>query len=341
MKSVIIDRFREVKNRILFYLEAIKEAQDINDTRIVSLIVERADDQCKQLAGIASVIDQNAAEVKELLEYVRPSNEPYRYSQEASEYRLENPEIALAQYMRTFLPVRTALDVGANKGHVSELLLSAGYLVYAFEPNRDAFAALNARFEGRPDFQAFPLAISDCDGEMTLFTAHEEGSGPRLDADKTVYSSLVQHPTPTNMNLLPAYSVAVKSLGSMITTKDIPDQIGLLKVDTEGHDLAVLRGLSNGLAHMVIAEFWDTEHFFSDGKVGTIDTLVAEMRSRGYLWHIVVFRSFKLNKPRFYCNLDQSVRGSWGNVVFFRDIALFREAFTWCRSNMAHNETFL
>ena len=82
---------------------------------------------------------------------------------------------------------------------------------------------------------------------------------------------------------------------------------------------------------IVCAEYWDTEiPFGRSGLLYTFESLVAEMKNRGYAWHVVLYRIWGQNQTAYYCNHHRSVPHSWGNVVFFRDHDLFAKAQDWC-----------
>ncbi len=62
----------------------------------------------------------------------------------------------------------------------------------------------------------------------------------------------------------------------------------------------------------------------------TLESLVGEMRQRGYLWQIVLYRIWGRNQTAYYSNHPKSVPNSWGNVVFFMDYGVFTQAQSWC-----------
>jgi hypothetical protein len=114
----------------------------------------------------------------------------------------------------------------------------------------------------------------------------------------------------------------------------VPSEVGLIKIDTEGNDLQVIRGMGACSSRVLMAEFWDSKMVFGrSGAMYRLSDLVGEVRSHGYLWHIIIYRSN--NKPiSYYCNQDQSVAESWGNVICFKDKEIFEEARQWCSAVM-------
>ncbi len=233
-------------------------------------------------------------------------------------------------YLHGFLPVVTAIDVGANRGDISLQLLAVGYTVYAFEPYPPLFEELQKRLGSRAGCSVYDLALGTADTSMKLHIA-EDMSANRGYGDVSVLNSLVLHSMPSDLRFVRSVDVAVRSLGSLASEGKIPSDIGLLKVDTEGYDLAVLQGMDDLRPHVVFAEFWASDFVFGrQGASNQLEQLVKEMRARGYNWHLVLYRLSGSDQVSFYCNDEHSVSDSWGNVCFFRDHQLFMHAHEWC-----------
>jgi FkbM family methyltransferase len=209
-------------------------------------------------------------------------------------------------------------------------LLKAGYEVYAFEPQPEVYDDLVRRLGNRNGFHAFQLALGSQDAEMPLHLATD------LSADKTFgdasgYSSLTQHSMPADLPFTSLRTVTVKTLAGLHNAGTLPQDIGLVKIDTEGYDLEVVRGMGEYRYPVVAAEFWDSEiPFGGSGQLYTLESLVGEMRRRDYFWHIVLYRIWGQNQSGFYCNHDKSIPKAWGNIVFFRDYPIFAQAQSWC-----------
>jgi FkbM family methyltransferase len=249
---------------------------------------------------------------------------------ETGEYGLTNPETGLFSFLYSYLPDRGALDIGANHGSVSELLLKAGFEVYAFEPQPEVYDKLVRRLGNSKGFHAFPLALGSRDGEMPLHLATDVSAGKTYE-DASVYSSLKRHPMPADLPFTEARTVMVRTLAGLHGTGTLPQDIGLVKIDTEGYDLEVVRGMGERRYPVVAAEFWDSEiPFGGSDQLYTLDSLVGEMRRRDYCWHIVLYRIWGQNQSGFYCNRDKSIPKTWGNVIFFRDYGIFAQAQSWC-----------
>jgi hypothetical protein len=125
--------------------------------------------------------------------------------------------------------------------------------------------------------------------------------------------------------------VTVRSLASLHGSSHLPPDIGLVKIDTEGFDLEVIRGMGPQRYPVVVAEYWDEAMpFGGSNATNALDALVKEMKRRDYAWYIVFYRVWGQTGTSFYCNHDRSVAYAWGNVFFFREHAIFAEALKWC-----------
>jgi FkbM family methyltransferase len=340
--------------------ERISDLVASKGEEIVDLLDGKTESLGKELLGITRSLDDHSRymgkqlkSVKEaidridsvLQQYVMPTHDQYSYSPETSAYRLKNPEFALVQHLRSFLPSRNALDIGANNGNVSEIFLSAGFRVFAFEPGKEPFQQLSDRFMGNADFKAFPFAVGSDDGTRQMFAIEVAPEAAHLwDKNLSLYSTVSKHPLPDKLRYTTMAEVPVRSLKSLHQAAQIPVDIGIVKIDTEGGDIDVIKGMGAVYYPCVITEFWDAKHPFSANTAGLLHQTVIEMRRRGYNWHIVVYRLVDENnaasEPRFYANINQSPEHAIGNVIFFKEHALFIEAYNWCRANVKPNEMF-
>jgi FkbM family methyltransferase len=249
---------------------------------------------------------------------------------ETSDYGLVNPEVGLICYLYSYLPSRRVIDVGAHTGEVSETLMKAGYEVYAFEPNPSVYQELIGRLGDCGGFHPFPFAIGSRKGEMSLHLATDL-SGSNVYGDVTLLSSLTKHSMPDDLRFGESIPVSTRTLADLHQAATLPGDICLLKIDTEGFDLEVIRGMGEHRYPVVAAEFWDTEiPFGKSGLPYTFDELVAEMKGYGYPWHVVLYRIWGRNRTAYYCDHPRAVPHSWGNVFFFRDYDTFAQAQKWC-----------
>jgi FkbM family methyltransferase len=141
------------------------------------------------------------------------------------------------------------IDVGANFGWHSFWHLAAGHDVIAFEPNpncHDYFRRVCA-LNGWPAEVLRPMAVGAAQGTVELhFPPGREWLG-------TVQPAKVRHADPSSWSHQPVPIVSLDALALADTAAWI-----VLKIDTEGNELDVLRGASGLLAkcRAVLFESW-------------------------------------------------------------------------------------
>lgn len=243
-------------------------------------------------------------------------------------------DIELMVYLYSYLPHRLAIDVGANRGDVSERLLQAGFEVYAFEPFPPVLERLQERLANNPNFHSLPYALGATDETRDLHVAADLTENQIYD-DPTFYSSLACHSLAEGLVFKESIPVIVKTLAGLHDTGEVPSQVGLVKIDTEGFDLEVIKGMGDFRYPVVVAEFWDPSFpFAQSGAMNYLKDMVPAMRQRGYAWHVIIYRTWGSHDISYYCNSDYSFEKSWGNVFFFRDQPVFSEALKWCNATM-------
>jgi FkbM family methyltransferase len=327
----------------LFEIESILHSLVANGTTIPDALSQMLTIVQQVQARSEQSLDTLTAEIRELRREVRTLNlavvernagtskSKQAYLKTSDGFATQNPEICLLEYLYSFLTDTNAIDVGAHVGRVSERFLKTGYTVHAFEPHVPSFKALLKELGGNGKFHAFNFAIGSTDGTMDLHIASDLSGVNKW--DPTLYNSLIERPLLQDLQFTQTVPVQMRSLESLRRAGEIPDAAGLLKIDTEGFDLEVLRGMGEGCFSVVMAEFWDSAHpFGSVAKSGLAD-LVTEMKSKGYDWHIVIYH---LDEDiSYYCNRDQTIPMSWGNVIFFRDQPVFAKGLRWCEEVLA------
>ncbi|AMV31834.1 hypothetical protein VN12_06915 [Pirellula sp. SH-Sr6A] len=130
---------------------------------------------------------------------------------------------------------KIVLDVGGNVGDWTGELLSrsAPEMVYVFEPSRFNQAKLSERFKLKPNVSILPFALSDTDGLGKLFS-DAPGSGLASLHHRDLSSHGLSHDELEEVNLL--------SFASFLKHYSI-DNIDVLKLDIEGHELSVLQSI--------------------------------------------------------------------------------------------------
>jgi hypothetical protein len=119
----------------------------------------------------------------------------------------------------------------------------------------------------------------------------------------------------------PSIQVSTVSLDDLVRRAEIPACVGFLKIDTEGHDLAVLEGAGALTCDAISVEFWGDAHPLGKSP-SSVDAMIALLRRRGYECYLALCHAGDAVVAR-YSTLDDVAPDSWGNIVFVKDEALY------------------
>ncbi|TRU28308.1 MAG: FkbM family methyltransferase [Microcystis aeruginosa Ma_QC_B_20070730_S2] len=279
-------------------------------------------------------IQENLHQISEDNRQIFEDIHSQKYKVITDQQYFQDLDIELMTYLYSYLPHRLAVDIGANRGDVSSRLLQAGYQVYAFEPFPAVIDKLKNRLGDHPNFRLFPFALGSENQTQELHIATDE-TPDNTYQDASFYSSLTKHSLSEGLVFTDTISVTVKTLASLHDAEELPKDIGLVKIDTEGFDLEVIKGMGNYRYPVVVAEFWDQNFPFGrSGAMNQLPDLVNAMKARDYHWHLVIYRIWGSSDVSYYCNSAYSLDNSWGNVFFFQDYHVFHQALLWSASVM-------
>lgn len=177
------------------------------------------------------------------------------------------------------VPVGTVLDVGILTGTAPLIETLPDVPHHLFEPVDLHFDQINKNYR-KLTAKLHHVALSDEDGEIYLArrAIHRDG--------RITHSEIVDHPVTTEdfADLVDCKSVPRRRLDSIAREENWPDNC-LLKIDVDGHEIAVLEGAQDTLRKTSIAVIeaplnrTQLPHFFERSEY---------MRSRGfYLMDIV------------------------------------------------------
>jgi FkbM family methyltransferase len=132
------------------------------------------------------------------------------------------------------------LDVGANRGQYARLVKAAHpeATVFSFEPHPASFADL-ARVADELGITAINAACGAVEGSTTLFD-YADGGG-------TEHASVVPGVIEAHGGDAERHEVRMLALDAFCAARQI-HAIDLLKIDVEGHELAVIEGASRLIA---------------------------------------------------------------------------------------------
>lgn len=241
--------------------------------------------------------------------------------------RVNNPLVngeywLLEQVLNVLSPSRILLDVGANKGNWTakslELSQTSNEIhIHAFEPSLATRSMIIARFVECDAVTVHPYALSETVGETTFYS-DEDGCGT---------NSL----SPTSGKN--KETVKVTTLDHFLQQLGI-ENILIVKIDTEGFDLLVMKGaelsLQNGRIEVIQFEYnwrWLLNHtslrdvfvYISD-KPYRFGKLVGESIEFYDEWHPELDRYFENNyvlirRDSVLCSLGTDMFYNYSNTV--------------------------
>ncbi|TET39262.1 MAG: FkbM family methyltransferase [Planctomycetota bacterium] len=155
-------------------------------------------------------------------------------------------------------------DVGANVGEYSRqmhLITGGKYKIYAFEPAAETFIKLSENLKNI-NVHLYNIGFGLNDEKLTLYSDNPTSGLASL------YNRRLNH---FGISMKHPQEVQIRRLDGFCSEMGI-DHIGFLKLDVEGHELAVLRGssslLKNNKIDLIQFEFGgcniDSRTFFQD-----------------------------------------------------------------------------
>jgi FkbM family methyltransferase len=183
---------------------------------------------------------------------------------------------------------QTFIDVGAHRGETLEQILSMARIAstyLAFEPNPRSFQPLVERSRHFPGHSVtcFPEAVGPTDGEVEFTATRATAVSGILQAEPEL---LIRVPSGDHEPIA-RFTVPQRSIDSLRERLSI-DTIAILKTDTEGYDLQVLKGASKTLAERKV-DVVMSEAFF-----------VRYRQGQSYFWDLA---NFMQSNGYFFVNL--------------------------------------
>lgn len=143
---------------------------------------------------------------------------------------------------------KTIIDVGFNKGQFSSLILflKKSSFVYAFDPNKGETTALGSRLKNifPKRFKFYNYALGDIEETKIFNLAKSSDNNSFLKPTKTnsnLYSKVKLTGKNISVNIKPLSAFNLKMIGIN----------NLLKIDVQGYELNVLKGISKELYEQI------------------------------------------------------------------------------------------
>lgn len=146
-----------------------------------------------------------------------------------------------------------AIDVGGNRGIYAYKLWRLGVKVEVFEPNSDCACVLEAWADGKQGVNVHSVALSSQSGASLLHIPIDE-SGVEHSA-----SASIEH---TDFKNVRDQEVVLKTLDSFGF-----ENVSLIKIDVEGHELGVIEGAKQTIASSKPALLVEIEQRHSSGPI--------------------------------------------------------------------------
>jgi FkbM family methyltransferase len=172
----------------------------------------------------------------------------------ANRSRLESRK-TLAHLLSTFVkPGDLCFDVGANIGDYTQTLLSIGARVVCVDPQPLAIRELTARYARNSRVKIEPVGLGARPGEATFYLRdHHGASGFYPDLDSPYKATT---------------TVPVDTLENLVARHGTPNYV---KIDVEGHELEVIRGLKTRIPYLSVEYHLDEKD--CGQKLGLIERL--------------------------------------------------------------------
>lgn len=171
-------------------------------------------------------------------------------------------EIACISDLLNYQP-SCALDIGGNVGNYTEELCKRwpNITVHIFEPSPTNLPKLESRFGNRKNIHIHPFAVSDFEGNTTLF-ADQPGSGMgSLSHRNLSHLGISDFNNEEQIRVIRGENYW-KQLGG--------GKIDIIKLDIEGHELSAIKGMGALVEETSIFQFEfggcniDTRTYFKD-----------------------------------------------------------------------------
>lgn len=169
------------------------------------------------------------------------------------------------------------LDVGANTGQYGRSLRESGYRgpIASFEPVPEAYRDLAQAAAGDASWQVRQLALGSTDGELPLNVAASSSVSSFLAPTADYVAGYEGGQT------IRTEAVAVARLDGVLDEVAPQARQILLKCDTQGFDLEVIRGASGCLDRVVAIQAELSVRAIYEGMPGYLEA-ITEIQGQGY-----------------------------------------------------------
>ena len=202
----------------------------------------------------------------------------------------------------------TMVDVGAHHGGSLGCFVADGWNVLAFEPDDCNRSILKIAHGHRRNLKIDDRAVADkCETGKAFFASDVSSGISGLSAFHDSHEKRQSVSVTTLADVLPACGI---------------EQVDFLKIDTEGYDLYVLRGLNWGQVtpSIIVCEFEDRKTVPLGYRT---DDLAVFLKGKGYQlliseWSPIVEYGQTHKWRRFAPDTAALGENAWGNLIAYR-----------------------
>ncbi len=235
-----------------------------------------------------------------------------------SEMYEQGTDVRLLSSLLPRLPSKVVIDAGAERGGFTQAFLDhRAELVVAIEPYPPNVDALRKRFAAEPRVTILDLALGERDDTASLHLIED-----RKGENTSSYHSLRARRDTEMLHTVGQLTVSCRALSSLLEEGAFPRKVGILKIDAEGHDFGILRGLGALAPLVVMIEFWDDLPGGVGERLFSLADVDAFMKARGY-HHVAVVKRYE-GFETIWIDDVRTRPGDWGNAIFLHESAFSR-----------------
>lgn len=161
-------------------------------------------------------------------------------------------------------------DIGSHKGSYTDLIINnfSTSKVIMIEPQKNIYKYIKKKYQKNKEITIYNVAISDKNKAQTLYiNKHDLTSSLTKIDKKNKYLNLKAKLFGGSISEMILKNYTVKSYKLLeIIKKNKTKKIDLLKIDTEGHELQVLKGIGaymNNKINYILIEFHNSDIFLN------------------------------------------------------------------------------
>ena len=159
------------------------------------------------------------------------------------------------------------IDVGAHSGFYTDLILKLNKdaKILLFEPQLKYFRKIKKKYKGNKNIKIYREALSNKNTKKTLFiNKHDLTTSLAVNINNNFYFKLKAKLFNTSVKGMVENKIKIKTIRlDSVLKKNRSNKINLIKIDTEGHEFEVIKGLGNKIksAKYLIVEFHPKETY--------------------------------------------------------------------------------